>query len=250
VLLGHPVAHSLSPRLQSAALRAAGLDVSYTALDVTPDAVSGVLSTLVAERAAGNVTIPHKPAVARACGRLTGLAERVGAVNTFWVEDGVLVGDNTDVGGFAAALTELLGGPPRGTVAILGAGGAAAAVRVALEEWPDVTIRTWTRSLGRPIADAVIGSAIVVNATPIGMYGDEQPIAVDDLPPQAAIMDLVYRAGETPWVRAAKARGLRAMDGLPMLLEQGALAFSRWFGQEPDRAAMRRAVTAPGFPTG
>jgi shikimate dehydrogenase len=261
VLLGHPVAHSLSPRFQSAALRAAGLDVAYDAIDVDPSVLAATLGSLIAEGAAGNVTVPHKEAVARACDRLTPLAQRVGAVNTFWVEDGQLVGDNTDVDGFASALTDLLGGPPRedATVAILGAGGSAAAVLVALSRWPGLHIRLWNRTAARAhalssraapqarvydtLAGGIAGAAVVVNATPVGLTDDALPVPIDDLPPGAAIMDLVYRRGETAWVRAARARGHRAVDGLPMLLEQGALAFERWFAVTPDRTAMRRAVT-------
>jgi shikimate dehydrogenase len=251
----------LSPRFQAAALRAAGLDIEYAALDVAPARLSDLLAQLVADGVAGNVTVPHKEAVARASARLTPLAERVGAVNTFWIEDGQLVGDNTDVGGFASALTNLLDGPPPGsaTVAILGAGGAAAAVLVALSRWPGLHIRLWNRTSARAhalssrvapqarvydtIAAAIADATVVVNATPVGLTDDVLPVPIDQLPPAAAIFDLVYRHGETAWVRAARADGHRAVDGLPMLLEQGALAFERWFGVTPDRAAMRRAVT-------
>jgi len=230
-------------------------------LDVAPSGLPEVLAKLVAEGAAGNVTVPHKEAVARACDRLTPLAVRVGAVNTFWVEDAQLVGDNTDVDGFASSLKDLLGGPPRedSTVAVLGAGGSAAAVLVALSRWPGLHIHLWNRTSARAhalssrlapqarvydtIAAAMADATVVVNATPVGLTDDAMSVPIDQLPPAAAIFDLVYRRGETAWVRASRARGHRAVDGLPMLLEQGALAFERWFGVTPDRAAMRRAVT-------
>jgi hypothetical protein len=102
VLLGHPVRHSLSPRFQNAALRAAGIPLAYEALDVHPDALGNVLIQLRSENAAGNVTVPHKAAVAAACDRQTGTAIRTGAVNTFWCDGTRLVGDNTDVAGFRA----------------------------------------------------------------------------------------------------------------------------------------------------
>jgi shikimate dehydrogenase len=254
VLLGHPVAHSLSPRFQSAALRAAGLDVAYTALDVTADALKETVRQLIADGAAGNVTVPHKANVVRLCDRLTPVAERVGAVNTFWVDGQNLVGDNTDVGGFAAACHSPVASG--GRVAVLGAGGAAAAVLAAIAEWPGVKVRVWNRGAERArvlagrfgaqavatVEEALDRSSLVVNATSIGLDGVSQPIDVARLPQGADVIDLVYGPNETPWVRAARAAGHRAMDGLAMLIEQGALAFERWFGMAPDRDAMWRAA--------
>jgi shikimate dehydrogenase len=254
VLLGHPVAHSLSPRFQSAALRAAGLNVEYTALDVTPAALTEALRQLVAEGAAGNVTVPHKETLAHLCDRQTPVAERVGAVNTFWVEGKTLVGDNTDVGGFAAACNSRVA--PGGRVALLGAGGAAAAVVTAIAEWPGVEVRVWNRGAerarvlaqrfgARAVAtpdEALDRSSLVVNATSVGLDGVSQPIDVARLPQGARVMDLVYGPNETAWVRAARAAGHQATDGLAMLIEQGALAFERWFGMAPDRDAMWRAA--------
>ena len=147
VLLGHPVAHSLSPAFQNAALRRAGIPLVYEALDVPPEAFAGTLLGLAAQGAAGNVTIPHKEAAAAACARLTTLAARVGAVNCFWVQDGALVGDNTDVGGFDAAARALLGRVPGNCrVALLGAGGSAAAVLGAVERWPACYVALWSRT--------------------------------------------------------------------------------------------------------
>ncbi len=248
------MAHSLSPRFQSAALRAAGLDVAYTALDVTPDALTETLRQLVTESAAGNVTVPHKENALRLCDRLTPVAERVGAVNTFWVDGETLVGDNTDVGGFAAACNSSVA--PGGRVALFGAGGAAAAVLTAIAEWPGVNVRIWNRGAERARLlaarfgaraavtpeEALDRSSLVVNATSIGLDGVSQPINVARLPQGADVIDLVYGPNETAWVRAARAAGHRAMDGLGMLIEQGALAFERWFGMAPDRDAMWRAA--------
>ncbi len=262
MLLGHPVAHSLSPLFQSAALRAAGLDVTYEAVNVPPDRLAEALAGLVAERAGGNVTVPHKEAVARVCQRLTPLAERIGAVNVFWVEDGALWGDNTDAGGFAAAVASLGCATPGSgdRVAVLGAGGAAAAVLAAVGQWPGALASVYNRTPARALAlcaragaharavvsvdDALAGARLVVNATTVGLRDDAQPVDVARLPAGANVIDLVYRPGGTAWVRAARARGHRAIDGLPMLIEQGALAFERWFGVPPDRDAMWRAVAA------
>ncbi|MBI2796002.1 MAG: shikimate dehydrogenase [Gemmatimonadetes bacterium] len=260
VLLGHPVAHSLSPAFQNAALRAAGLATEYEALDVAPADLAATLDALRRAQAAGNVTIPHKAAMLAACAEITGVARRAGAVNTFWTrDDGTLAGDNTDVAGVEAAVRALLPSlPDRADVAVLGAGGAAAAVLTAAGAWGGGALRLWSRrpEAARSLAErfpgvamasesevaAVRGAALVVNATPVGMRDDAQPCPVEWLDPGATVLDLVYRRGETPWVLAARGRGHAAADGLGMLLEQGALSFERWFGLAPDRAAMRASV--------
>ncbi|HEU4641061.1 MAG TPA: hypothetical protein VFS44_01310 [Gemmatimonadaceae bacterium] len=260
VLLGHPVRHSFSPRFQNAALRHIGVPLEYEALDVPPEELAARVRALVAERAAGNVTIPHKERVYALCARRTALAERAGAVNTFWVDDdGVLAGDNTDVGGFDALAAHVLRGPPRDVrVALLGAGGAAAAVLTAVERWPGCEVTLQNRSEERlrrlatrfPVVtrtttaadEAVRGCALVVNATPVGLEGDDVPVPAAALAGGAAVADLVCRRGETAWVRAARARGHAAADGLVMLVEQGALAFERWLGCAAPREVMRRAL--------
>ncbi len=245
--------------MQSAALTAAAIPIAYAAWDVEPPDLATVLGFFTTENVAGNVTVPHKQAASRLCGRLTAVARVVGAVNTFWVEDGVLVGDNTDVGGFHNAVVRLRGAvPARTRIALLGGGGAAAAVLAAAAGWPRCEVRLWNRTHERAVAlaarfpgvatpvrsalDALAGASLVVHATSIGMMNDEMPIDPFLIPSGADVIDLVYRPGETAWVRAARAEGHRACDGLPMLVEQGALAFERWFGQPPDRAAMWRAV--------
>ena len=150
VLLGHPVAHSLSPRFQAAALRAAGIALEYEAMDVLPAELARVAALLREAGAAGNVTVPHKEAFAACCNRLSPVAERVGAVNTFWTEEGDLVGDNTDVGGFDTAVRNTVGVPTAPfTVAVLGAGGAASAVLAAVERWEGATAKVWARTMAR-----------------------------------------------------------------------------------------------------
>lgn len=262
VLLGHPVSHSLSPTFQNAALAAAGIPVQYEALDVEPSGLGAMAGLLADARAAGNVTLPHKEAFYAWCARRTALAERVGAVNTFWTESGGLVGDNTDVGGFDAAVERLLGRRPEGVrVGLLGAGRAAAAVYAAVERWADSDVRIHARTPDRaeqlaarfaPVArvvaselHAVEGVDLLVNATPLGLDGALMPVAPGSIPATTAVLDLTYRKGRTPWIKSCRARGLRADDGLPMLIEQGALAFERWFGFAPDRDAMWRSVRGP-----
>ena len=258
VLLGRSLGHSLSPVFQNAALRQAHLALRYEALDIPASALDDTLEELASEGAAGNVTVPYKRNVFERCDRLLPLAKRAGAVNTFWFERGELVGDNTDVAGFDAAARALLRSEPRSlTVGLLGAGGAAAAVLTAIERWDDCRVLVYNRTRGRadelcarfshiaqwsdtePIAEQV---DLVVNATSIGLRDDNMPIDLARVKDDAAVYDLVYRRGETAWVRAARARGLRAADGLGMLIEQGAVAFERWFGFPPDRETMWQSV--------
>lgn len=260
VLLGHPVSQSLSPVFQQAALERAGIALTYEAIDVMAPDLPSMLAQLTRDGAAGNVTVPHKEAVAALCAGRTPLAERVGAVNTFWVDaEGRLQGDNTDVGGFDHAARRLLDRDPAGlTVGVLGAGGAAAAVCEAVRGWSGsrVVLHARTRDRAQKLAeryaaiatvvetevDALEGADLLVNATPMGGEGSLMPIAPGMIPPNVAVMDLTYRRGRTPWARSCRARGLKADDGLPMLIEQGALAFERWFGVAPDREAMWAAV--------
>jgi shikimate dehydrogenase len=259
VLLGHPVSHSLSPRFQNAALRAAGIPLEYETLDVAPEALRETVAQLAAVAASGNVTIPHKESIAALCERRSAIAERCGAVNTFWHEDGALVGDNTDVGGVDAIALALLSDARRSaTVALIGAGGSAAAVVAAVERWGSARVRLYNRHVDRAqalasrfgavvdvvtsVEAALDGATLVINATPVGLRDDDMPVRIDALPRGVAVFDLVYRSGETAWVRAAREAGHRAADGEGMLVEQGALSFERWFGVQPDRDAMWRAM--------
>ena len=246
--------------MHEAALAKAGIDIRYAALDVLPDDFERLLEVLITDGAAGNVTIPYKERAAARCDWLSTAAQRAGAVNTFWSVEGELHGDNTDIGGFQAAAIELLGAvPDAATLALLGAGGAAAGVLAAVERWPGCSVVIHARSPERATRlaarfqhiarvaesreEALAGATIVVNATPLdGATGPDAPALFEDLAPGCAIIDLVYRPGETAWVREARARGHRAIDGLPMLVEQGALAWRRWLGVEPDRRVMRRAL--------
>lgn len=260
VLLGHPVAHSLSPRFQNAALAAADIPLRYEAVDVDPTAFDDMIPLLRSQRAAGNVTVPFKERMRDACEVLTPLAKRVGAVNVFWIDDrGRLVGDNSDVAGFDAAVVRLLGEGPRAmTVGVLGAGGAAAAVLAAVETWPGCSAHVFNRtperarilcerfgSFAQPVDDigVVAGAQLIVNATSIGLRDDTFPLDPMLIAPGSAVIDLVYRPAESAWTRAVRARGHRACDGLGMLIEQGAVAFERWFGFSPDRSVMWASVS-------
>jgi shikimate dehydrogenase len=235
------------------------LPLRYEALDVPPHALDEALDELVAANTAGNVTVPHKEAVFARCTRRSELADRVGAVNTFWVEGGELVGDNTDVGGFLDLLSHTAPNVDTSRpAAVFGAGGSAAAVLAALEQASFGEVRVYARTASRAVAlcerfahshasgsdvEAIRGAGLVVNTTPLGLGGEGMPFDVELVERDAVVLDLVYvRDDETPLVNAARARGIIAASGLPMLLGQGARSFELWFGIAPDRDAMRESV--------
>jgi len=264
-LLGDPVSHSLSPLLHNAAIRARFLDGVYVALRCSGDELPGLLRGLAHAGGGGNVTVPHKEAAFRAVDRRTAAAEATGAVNTFWLAEGEVWGDNTDVEGFTAAVRMLLGRSiAGGRVLVLGAGGAARAVVHALAshaaERVVIVNRTGERARelaqrfagGRTRIDVVasigeLGAGefdLAVNATSLGLHADD-PLPLDPAaaPPIEAALDLVYgRAGETRWVRAMSEHGIPTADGTEMLLQQGAAAFRRWWSIDPPLDAMRAAL--------
>jgi shikimate dehydrogenase len=261
VLLGHPVSHSLSPAFQNAALRRAGIPLEYEALDVPPVALESTLAEARRGRWVGNVTVPHKAAVFSACDAMSPEARRVGAVNAFRVEGRRLIGHNTDVQGFKTAAIGLLRELPRGVrVGIIGAGGAAAAALAAISDWPGASALVANRDAGRratllarfgSIASAsdvgTIGreADIVVNATSLGLRADDPlPIEPHLLRQGSVVLDLVYSPNETRLVRAARAAGFRAADGLSMLWGQGVGAFEWWFNRAPDAALMWQTLQA------
>lgn len=262
-LLGDPVAHSLSPRFQNAAIRAAGVDAIYLPLRCGADAFAGLLQGIGAAGGAGNVTLPHKARAAALVEAATEAVERTGACNTFWLRDGRLHGDNTDVEGFARAARELIGSPAGARVLVLGAGGAARAVVLALirERADAVHLLNRTQGRARAVAEAldprgrrvaVVDAArdveregydLVVNATSLGLGDDDAlPLPLDRPARVGAVLDLVYRESETAWVADARRREMPAADGLEMLIQQGAASFRLWFDREPDMAVMRGAL--------
>ncbi|MBZ0170530.1 shikimate dehydrogenase [Candidatus Methylomirabilis lanthanidiphila] len=270
ILFGDPVAHSLSPVMQNAALQAAGIDGLYIPWRVqSTDLPTAFESIRRMENFGGaNVTIPHKEQAFTLVDTLTPEAAAVGAINTVVSKDGRLLGANTDGPGFIRSLHEGADFLPRGKpVVILGAGGAARAVAVSLAgagAAPIVIInRTAERAqsltefihgtigataLGLGLDDprtptSVRDCALVVNTTSVGLHPtDPSPIDPHLLQPGVVVYDLIYRPRETALLREAKRRGCRVVGGLGMLLYQGALAFELWTGIEPSEAAMRQAL--------
>jgi shikimate dehydrogenase len=269
-VLGHPVGHSLSPAMHNAAIDALGLDWVYLALPVPAEGLATVVQGLEAIGCRGlNVTIPHKQAVAGLCRRLSPLAERVGAVNTLVpLEGGGWLGTNTDVEGF---LTPLRGQSWQGRQAlVLGNGGSARAVVAALVELELATItvvgrrpealaafaadcsswapRLGTCTLDRPLEPLLASADLVVNTTPVGMNSDQCPLSPGQLAvlrPMATVYDLIYVPRPTQLLRQAAARGCSTIDGLTMLVHQGAASLRLWSGRsDVPVAAMAAAAEA------
>jgi shikimate dehydrogenase len=254
---GWPVAHSRSPQMHNAALAAVGLaDWRYLRLPLPPDLFAETVRALPAAGFRGvNVTIPHKEAALALADRASEAARAIGAANTLTFEDGAIVADNTDAPGLLAALPE----PPAGrTVLVLGAGGAGRAAAWALKAAGAADVAIWNRTAERAAALAAdLGvravqdpgpADIVINCTSVGLHDPAAtfkalPLRADELGAGSLVVDMVYRAGGTHLLQAARARGARVVDGLEILVAQGAASFERWTGMEAPREAMRVAAT-------
>jgi shikimate dehydrogenase len=262
-LLGDPVAHSLSPVIQNAAMKSLQLDGVYVALRCASAEVSPAIRLLAHSGGGGNVTLPHKQTAAAAVDRRTTAVERTGACNTFWLEGGQVIGDNTDVAGFARALELFVGDTKGARVLLLGAGGAARAVVVALADAGVAAIDVITRRQARVrelvrLAEKTEVRAVprlaerydlIVQATPLGLHGDDPlPLDPERLHDTPAVMDLVYRPGGTRWVHSVRAAGARAVDGMEMLLQQAGESFTRWWGRPAPLDVMRNALRPPNVP--
>ncbi|HEU4672363.1 MAG TPA: shikimate dehydrogenase [Candidatus Limnocylindrales bacterium] len=267
VLIGHPVAHSLSGAMQQAAFDALGIDATYELWDRTPIQLPDAIAELRGDEVLGaNVTIPHKERVVPLTDRQTEDAHVTGAVNTITRDGKRLVGHNTDVPGFRVALDALVGRQkmPR-TAVVLGAGGGARAVVYGLitEGFQRVVVfnrhlhraEGLVRHFGRsashmelramPWHDSIIESEltkskVLVNATAIGLTDDESPVPAEALSSELLVLDLIYR--RTRLLREAAAAGATVADGGLMLLHQGAAAFSLWTGQPAPLEVMQSAL--------
>jgi shikimate dehydrogenase len=253
---GWPVAHSRSPQMHNAALAAVGLDGwRYLRLPLPPELFEETVRALPAAGFRGvNVTIPHKHAALALADGATDAARAIGAANTLTFEDGRIDADNTDAPGLLAAIGEPVTGR---SALVLGAGGAGRAAAWALRT-AGAEVAVWNRTPARAgeLAGALGVRAvavpdradIVVNCTSVGLQsGDDPfkalPIEADDLGAGSLVVDMVYRAGGTRFLEAARTRGARVVDGLEVLVAQGAASFERWTGMEAPREAMRVAAT-------
>jgi shikimate dehydrogenase len=249
-VLGFPVAHSRSPAMQNAAFRALGLDWHYVKLPVPPELFEETVRALPASGYRGaNVTIPHKLAALELADSVSDAAREIGAANTLTFDGGAIHADNTDAGGFLAALGE----SPRGrTALVLGAGGAARAVVWALRDAGAADVSVWNRTaerareLGARAVELPERADIVVNATSVGLHDDDlSTLPLDEIGTPELACDLVYRpAGQTPFAAwAARVGAARVVDGLEVLVRQGALSFQIWTGREAPLDAMREEIS-------
>jgi len=276
-VFGDPVEHSLSPRMQNAALRHCKIDMQYARFQISPDELREAINLIRKLEFVGvNLTIPHKIAVLRLIDVADENVRRIGAVNVIKVESGKLHGFNTDGRGFARAIREVFSVDLRDLrVMILGAGGAARAIALQCAKENSERLVIANRSFEKtqkladelrdffagpkvlgpvprlqpvPLEEAAIRFQIanvdlIVNATPVGLNrGDPLPIAARLLAPHLMVYDTIYSAERTPFVSAAIEAGARATNGLSMLLHQGALAFEIWSQREAPIEVMRKAL--------
>ncbi|MEX2502654.1 MAG: shikimate dehydrogenase [Trueperaceae bacterium] len=279
VLLAHPAGHSLSPVLHDAAFAACGMDARYEAWDVPPERLADAVARLRSDGAVlgANVSVPHKRAVIDLLDELRPAAAAIGAVNVL-VRDGTLwIGDNSDAEGFLRSVREAGAPVPGGAALLIGAGGAARAVGFALLEEGAASLQIVNRTaeaaerlahdLASRFPDAEVaavpapglrsaadGADLIVNATSVGMarHGvdpDASPLPAEVLDGLGTVrerwaVDLVYRPRRTRYLRDAAAAGFATVDGLGMLLHQGAVAFEAWTGRPAPLEAMRAALTS------
>ena len=256
-ILGDPVSQSASPAMHNAAFGALGLDALYVPLRCSSERLPSIMRALIEAGGGGNVTVPHKLAAAGAVDQMRGPLPE--ACNTFWGEEGALIGDNTDVTGILHGLDRLAAPPPNSHWLILGAGGSCRAVLAAAQlRGATVTIRSRSGERARSMiavaqamglsahADGEAECETLINTTPLGL-GDDDPLPITpfETPRVRCVLDLVYRSGETPLVLGYRERGVLAGDGREVLIAQGAAAFGRWFpGVEAPIEVMRAAVRA------
>lgn len=259
-VIGYPLGHTLSPVIQQAALDAVGFAARYEAWETPPEQLAQRLESLRAADCLGaNVTVPFKETVLEYLDEVEEMAALVGAVNTIVNQKGKLLGCNTDVRGFERALAATGFAAAGCSALVLGAGGAARAVVVALLESGAGSVIVWNRTGERArrlvddlaastsiaslaavgdsgLREAALSAGLLVNCTSVGMMGagtvDETPLPAELLPRSGLVVDIVYRPDETAFLRSARARGLDVLGGLPMLVHQGAASFEMWTGHE------------------
>ena len=269
-LIGYPVSHSLSPKIQNAALKASGLEGEYSLYPIAPDDMSALKALLERVRSGEvtgfNVTIPHKQNVIPFMDELTPTAQAIGAVNVIYMRGNKLIGDNTDAFGFLKDLHRFISQNQfeivdQKSAIVLGTGGSARSVVYALlhDGW-HVTIAARRFEQAQQLASQFEGAIptelnaqtfqpanfqLIVNTTPLGMTPnvDQSPLPENiALLKNTKIYDLVYNPRETKLVRDARAQGLSATTGLGMLIEQAALGFELWTGHKPPKDVLYTSV--------
>ena len=270
-IIGYPIGHSISPIFQQAALDHCGIDATYQAYEVAPDQVGRFVGELRRPGTLGiNVTVPHKEAVVPHLDEVDDWAAAAGAVNTIVNRDGRLTGHNTDGLGFLRALQDEGGFVPEGSrVLVLGAGGAARGVVLALSRAKVATLTIANRTLergqrlaelarsadtnglaipldGKDLTEAAAAADLIVNCTTVGMsHGPDEagsPLPASSILPTVLVNDLVYNPLETPLLKAANQVGAQCLGGIHMLVYQGAASFEMWTGRDAPVAVMLEAA--------
>jgi shikimate dehydrogenase len=247
-VIGHPVAHTRSPAMQTAALAELKLagEWTYGAIDIEPESFEVEVAELAAagDYAGVNVTLPHKEAALALADEASEAARAIGAANTLTFKDGRIIADNTDAGGVLRSLPHL---PEGERVLVLGAIWALADAGATVDVWNRTPGRAETVAAelgGRAIADPVAADyALIVNTTSVGLHGEDPfealPLAASDFHVDQVVFDIVYGPEPSALLRAAEAAGATTIEGLEMLVQQGALSLRIWTGQEPSIEAMR-----------
>jgi shikimate dehydrogenase len=269
-IIGDPIEHTMSPAMHNAAFQTLGLDYTYVPFRVKSLELKKAIEGIRGLNLRGlNVTIPHKVAVMQFLDRIDPLAEKIGAVNTIVNDDGILSGYNTDATGFLQTLHDKDVDPEDKKVLLLGAGGAARAIGNVLAgekaritilnrrqelSWAEDLAHLLTRHYGAKVNTgeltpenlqrAIEGVDIVVNSTSLGMSPDDDqtPVPADLLGASLTVFDVVYNPYETRLLREAKAAGAKTINGLEMLVRQGAIAFEKWTGIKAPVDVMRQSA--------
>ncbi|WP_214689318.1 MULTISPECIES: shikimate dehydrogenase [unclassified Exiguobacterium] len=251
-VIGHPIAHSLSPQLHEQWLRASGLFGRYEAIDATPDQLPALFAAMREGDWDGfNVTIPYKEVVVRYLDDLDEAAKHAGAVNTVYKRDGRLIGTNTDGAGLVQALMPYT--DFTGRVLIVGAGGAARGIVQALPT-RNVTIVNRTVERAKALADTfgvvyttfdemdVSRYDVIIQTTSVGMDERSTPLSLEGLRQNTVVCDIIYRPLVTPMLQEAKRRGAKVVTGIAMFVGQGALSFEKWTGVKPDETVGKKLI--------
>ncbi len=270
-IIGHPVTHTFSPGMQNAAFQATGINAVYLPFEVHPSRLKEAVEGLRALSVQGiNCTIPHKEAIIQYLDSVDPLARKIGAVNTILFSDGQLKGYNTDGAGFIRSLEETGFSCGGKRVVILGSGGSAKGIAFSLAEKGVTDMTVLSRNVDKGsllisslkehypggefllhslplegVEELLKGADLLVNTTPVGMVPHEGQSPLDSLkglPSHALVADIIYVPQETKLLRLAKDKGLQGINGIGMLLHQGAIAFELWTGEKAPSPAMRKAL--------
>ena len=261
-VIGHPIEHSLSPSMHNAGYKALGLDAEYQRFHVEPSHLAEAVEGLCALGFAGwNVTLPHKEQIIALLDTLTPQARRAGAVNTVKIREGQRIGHNTDGDGFVRSVEGELNGFKGKKAVLLGAGGASKGIALALME-QGMQLHILNRTLEKAEALAQMiqregGAAtsgvfaagewledvdLLVQTTSLGLHGEPFSFSMQGISKQALVVDIIFNPWETDFLQEAKKQGCRTLNGLGMLLYQGALAWEFWLGGQAPVEVMRAAL--------